>query len=88
MHHWSPEARQLCESKPFAMYCASPLPGPNERVVCRACGLETDESGHARAPAAGHTSADMWIHTPPEQRHEQMGHPPWEAPYVWETDYL
>jgi len=26
--------------------------------------------------------------TDPEQHHEAHGAPPWEAPYVWETNYL
>jgi len=89
------EFRQLCESEPFRLFCRSPLPTADQRVICRSCGLETDESGHVRAQgcpggcvAHRHTSAQMWPDTPPEQRHEQMGHPPWEAPYVWETDYL
>jgi len=81
------EFGQLCDSKPFQLFCASPLPTPDQRVICGACGHETDESGHGHG-ARGHTSAEMWPDTPPEQRHEQMGHPAWEAPYVWETDYI
>jgi len=95
VHRWEPpewqELGHLCGSEPFRLFCSSALPTADERVICRACGLPVDESGHQAPPhghLAGHTGAMMWPHTPPEQRHEQMGHPPWTAPYVWETHYM
>jgi len=88
------EAEQLCASKPFELFCASPLPTADQRVICRACGHPVDflESGHlARAGCAGHHvhhGEQLQVMTEPEAMHEAMGGEPWTAPYVWETNYL
>jgi len=95
---------QLCGSRPFAAFCRSALPTADQRVICRACGLEVDESGHLPdvvGPAARgstgygvcrhpelHQHEQLEVLTPPEQMWEQMGRPAWEAPYVGETNYV
>ena len=88
------EFDQLCGSKPFKAFCKSPLPSPDQRVICQACGLEVDESGHHRESYTGATSCNgmhhhvtqlLTVKTDPEELHHG---PAWTAPYVWETNYL
>jgi len=38
--------------------------------------------------ACGMQHQQLKILSPPEEHWESMGRPPWEAPYVWETNYL
>jgi len=96
MHRPDREFRQLCDSGPFRVFCKTPLPTPDQRLICRACGLEVDESGHIPdvvVPAArGHTVCggheELRYVTDPEQLWTQEGRSPWTAPYVWETNYM
>jgi len=82
------EFQQLCDSKPFQMFCESPLPTPDQRVICRACGNQVDESGHGHQELASRTSSSPgWVDIPPEERWEMEGRPAWTAPYVWQTRY-
>jgi len=79
------EFEQLCDSKPFQMFCDSPLPTPDQRVICRACG--TPHVGGPGAPGGLHAVSPGWVDIPPEERWEMEGRPAWTAPYVWQTSY-
>jgi len=87
-----PELNQLCESKPFGLFCRSSLPNEHQRLICKACGLPTSGTGCGGAGCSSTSVCGMHDHLevriPPEQVQEQLGRPAWEAPYVWETNYM
>jgi len=84
---WPPEVDQLCGSEPFKLFCGSPLPTADQRVICQACGIPThlDPPQHARARTCHPTEPHLDLD--PETRWNNAGNPPWEAPYVWEGNY-
>jgi len=98
---WEPpgwtELGDLCASGPFRVFCGTDLPTSDQRLICAACGHgatgmdpRSTSLPHGSQPWAEalHRPAHPWPHIPPEQQHEQMGLPAWEAPYVWETHYF
>jgi len=73
-----PEVGQLCGSEPFRLFCKSPLPTDNQRVICEACGLETDEAGHhMRCPSSSRPHHMRY----PEP--DQFGDPLAEYDRIW-----
>jgi len=81
------------------MFCESDIPTPEQRLICTACGhgdsagVELDATSQYPGRYRGHTCSPSHprllntVELPPEELHEQLGLPPWEAPYVWETNY-
>lgn len=88
---FSNEVDQLCGSEGFKAFCRSDLPSPDQRVICQACGLARPASTSS-CPTRRHSEGSMYAElqyvTEPEAVWEAMGHSPWTAPYVWETNYL
>jgi len=82
---WPPEVDQLCGSEPFKLFCGSPLPTADQRVICQACGLpHVDGRQLERVP---HAVCEPHLDLDPETRWNNAGRPSWEAPYVWEGNY-
>ena len=83
------EFGDLCDSKPFQLFCASPLPTSEQQLICRACGHPVDESGHHhhQLHVRDHIHTDIQYDQDPEAAWIAEGRPEWTAPYVWETNY-